>query len=40
MICTEDFNNKAEVNLYLEKLLQEIAPEYMYFLKYKVLIHL
>ena len=37
MICTEDFNNKAEVNLYLEKLLQEIAPEYMYFLKHRTI---
>lgn len=33
MICTENLINKLEVNLYLDKLLQEIAPEYMYFLK-------
>jgi hypothetical protein len=35
MICTEDWKNKAEVNLYLDKLLKEIAPEYLHFLKYK-----
>jgi hypothetical protein len=33
MICTEDWKNKVEVNLYLDKLILEIAPEYMYFLK-------
>jgi hypothetical protein len=36
MICTEDWTNNAEVNLYLEKLLEEIAPEYLYFLKNRV----
>jgi hypothetical protein len=36
MICTEDWINKTEVNLYLDKLLQEIAPEYIYFLKNKI----
>jgi hypothetical protein len=36
MICTEDWRNKSEVNLYLDKLLREIAPEYIYFLKNKV----
>ena len=35
MICIEDWTNKAEVNLYLEKLLREIAPEYIHFLKHK-----
>ena len=36
MICTEDLTNKAEVNLYLDNLLREIAPEYYYFLKNKI----
>jgi hypothetical protein len=36
MICKEDWTNKVEVNLYLDKLLQEIAPEYLYFLKNKI----
>jgi hypothetical protein len=36
MICTEDWINKTEVNLYLDKLLQEIAPEYIHFLKNKI----
>jgi hypothetical protein len=36
MICTEDWKNKEEVNLYLDKLLEEIAPEYFYFLKNKI----
>jgi len=35
MICNEDWTNKAEVNLYLEKLLEEIAPEYIDFLKHR-----
>lgn len=35
MICTENWINKSEVNLYLNKLLEEIAPEYIYFLKNK-----
>ena len=35
MICTEDWKNKNEVNLYLEKLMKEIAPEYLYFLENK-----
>jgi len=37
MICTEDFTNKAEVNLYLDRLLGEIAPEYIYFLKHRTM---
>ena len=36
MICTENWINKAEVDLYLDKLLQEIAPEYLNFLKKKI----
>ena len=36
MICTENWINKSEVNLYLNKLLEEIAPEYIYFLKNKI----
>jgi hypothetical protein len=36
MICTEEWINKSEVNLYLDKLLQEISPEYLYFLKNKI----
>lgn len=36
MICTEDWKNKADINLYLDKLLAEIAPEYIYFLKNRV----
>lgn len=35
MICIEDWTNKAQVNLYLDKLLGEIAPEYIHFLKHK-----
>jgi hypothetical protein len=35
MICIENWTNKSEVNLYLDKLLQEIAPEYYNFLKNK-----
>jgi len=35
MICNEDWTNNVEVNLYLDKLLGEIAPEYMDFLKHK-----
>ena len=33
MICIEDWKNKEEVNLYLDKLLTKIAPEYIHFLK-------
>ena len=36
MICIEDWKNNAEVNLYLDRLLEEIAPEYIYFLKNRV----
>ena len=35
MICIEDWTNKSEVNLYLDKLLREIAPEYIHFLKHR-----
>jgi hypothetical protein len=35
MICIEDWTNKSEVNLYLDKLLPEIAPEYTHFLKHR-----
>ena len=35
-ICNENWNNINEVNLYLTKLLKEIAPEYIYFLENKV----
>jgi hypothetical protein len=35
MICNEDWNNKAEVNLYLDRILGEIAPEYINFLKHR-----
>jgi hypothetical protein len=34
MICTENWTNKTNINLYLDKLLQEIAPEYIDFLKH------
>ncbi len=37
MICVEDWTNKAEVNLYLDKILGEIAPEYIHFLKHKTI---
>jgi len=37
MICIEDWTNKAEVNLYLDRLLGEITPEYMHFLKHKTI---
>lgn len=33
MICTEEFANKDKVNVYLDKLLKEIAPEYIYYLE-------
>ena len=36
MICVENWKNKEEVNLYLDKLLREIAPEYIHFLEKKV----
>jgi hypothetical protein len=35
MICIEDWTNKSEINLYLDKLLSEIAPEYTNFLRNK-----
>lgn len=35
MICNEDWTNKAEVNLYLDTILREIAPEYIHFLKHR-----
>jgi len=35
MICIEDWTNKAQVNLYLDTLLGNIAPEYNHFLKHK-----
>ena len=33
MICTEEFTNKDKVNLYLDNLLRNIAPEYIYYLE-------
>ena len=33
MICIEEFTNKDKVNLYLDNLLKDIAPEYIYYLE-------